>query len=354
LITAPLSPDVAVPMEPRWRGLTRYGVRVVIVSALVGLAISILEPTWRSALENTAHAECIGLAVFLFHAVPRGSRSRPGWTFADHARRALISIPLGFVVGIVVARAALGEPLGFRTFQSITPFAGLVTVVSTLGFMYYFWADRRLAEATAAQAEARRIAAEGHLKLLQTQIEPHMLFNTLANLRSLVEIDPPRAQTMIDELIVYLRATLSASRAATTPLAAEFEQLRAYLELMTVRMAHRLRYTLDLPDDLRDAAIPPMLLQPLVENAIRHGLEPKVAGGRIDVTARRVGNGLVIEVLDDGVGAGVTPLVPGYGLTHVRERLQALHGEEGRLTTEPMAAGGMRMTVELPLTTSTR
>src|SRR6201999_3105847 len=135
-----------------------------------------------------------------------------------------------------------------------------------LGFMYYAWSSKRIADEAALSAEARRMAAEGHLRLLQTQIEPHMLFNTLANLRTLVEIDPPRAQTMIDELIVYLRATLAASRNPTATLGDEFAQLRSYLELMKVRMAHRLQYALELPDPLRDASIPPMLLQPLVEN----------------------------------------------------------------------------------------
>ena len=214
--------------------------------------------------------------------------------------------------------------------------------------MYYFWSRQRIADEAAASAEARRAAAEGHLKLLQTQIEPHMLFNTLANLRTLVDVDPSRAQTMIDELIVYLRATLAASRNPLAPLADEFTQLRAYLELMKVRMAHRLQYELDLPDALRTATIPPMLLQPLVENAIKHGLEPKIEGGTIRVGVTGDATRLDIEVRDDGVGLATTMPNEGYGLVHVRERLRTMYDEAATVSIASGPAGGVVVRLGLP------
>ena len=129
-----------------------------------------------------------------------------------------------------------------------------------------------------------------------------MLFNTLANLRVLIGLDAPRAQAMLDHLNAYLRATLGASRAPWHPLSAEFDRLADYLALMAVRMGPRLQVVLDLPDELRRLPLPPLLLQPLVENAIKHGLEPKVAGGRIEVGARRDGDMLELSVRDSGVG----------------------------------------------------
>src|SRR2546428_7082195 len=119
---------------------------------------------------------------------------------------------------------------------------------------------------------AKHSAAESKLKLLESKLEPHMLFNTLANLGVLIGTDPPRAQAMLDRLIAFLRATLEASRSGSHPLAAEFARIADYLELMQVRMGARLRSRLELPDDLAALPVPPLLLQPLVENAIQHGL----------------------------------------------------------------------------------
>ncbi len=320
--------------------------KVAAASALIGAAVGVMESTWSGVLEDMLYAECIGLSVYVVHEVL--SRRGPRATFGQHLRRAALSIPIGFVAGIELTAALRGRPLGWAAFAQIAPFAAVVTLVSGAGFIYFFWSRRRIAEEAAARADALRTAAESRLKMLQTQIEPHMLFNTLANLRTLIDVDPSRAQTMIDELIVYLRATLSASRTATTTMAAEFGQLRAYLELMTVRMAHRLRYELDLPPDLATASIPPMLLQPIVENAIRHGLEPKIEGGRIRVTATLRAGRVAVEVVDDGVGLDADHDA-GYGLAHVRERLATLYGDDGTMTMAPAAGGGVRVDVVWPL-----
>lgn len=200
-------------------------------------------------------------------------------------------------------------------------------------------------------------ATEARLKLLETQLEPHMLFNTLANLRVLIGTDPARAQEMLDRMIAYLRATLSASRSTQHPLENEFDRLRDYLELMAVRMGPRLAYTLDLPDALRSVPVPPLLLQPLVENAIRHGLEPQVEGGHITVRAstRPGGSGpqLVLEVIDTGVGLPeqLPPPGPGqsFGLAQARERLATLHGNAGTLELIAENTGGTRANVIFPL-----
>lgn len=233
----------------------------------------------------------------------------------------------------------------------------LITAIAGLVGSYYFYAIHKSAYLEDKMAEARMHATEARLKLLETQLEPHMLFNTLANLRVLIGTDPARAQEMLDRMIAYLRATLSASRSTQHPLENEFDRLRDYLELMAVRMGPRLAYTLDLPDALRSVPVPPLLLQPLVENAIRHGLEPQVEGGHITVRAStRPGDSgpqLVLEVIDTGVGLPeqMPPPGPGqsFGLAQARERLATLHGNAGTLELIAENTGGTRANVIFPL-----
>src|SRR5690606_23871824 len=149
-------------------------------------------------------------------------------------------------------------------------------VVPSAGSSFFFISRGREERRREQLAVAQRDAAEAKLKLLESQLEPHMLFNTLANLRVLIGLDPARAQAMLDQLIAFLRATLSASRAPMHPLSAEFARVADYLELMKIRMGERLVVELTLPDTLVGHPVPPLILQPLVENAIKHGLEPHV------------------------------------------------------------------------------
>ena len=181
-----------------------------------------------------------------------------------------------------------------------------------------------------------------------------MLFNTLANLRALIGVDPAAAQQMVDRLNDYLRATLNASRATTHPLAAEFERLADYLALMAIRMGPRLRATLDVPESLRDAQVPPLLLQPLVENAIQHGLEPRVEGGELRVRAwteaAPAGECLLLEVADTGVGFEVTPPRPDrFGLRQVFDRVTTAYDGRGRVEVHSVPGEGSRVRLSLPV-----
>jgi LytS/YehU family sensor histidine kinase len=209
----------------------------------------------------------------------------------------------------------------------------------------YFFHSRGHAEDPRAQlAPSERDATLAKLTLLQSQLEAHVLFDTLASLRVLIMLDPPRALAMLDHLIAYLRATLSASRSNAHALAAEFERVDDFLVLMSVRMGDRLRERLrtgfSLPAELREIAVPPLLLQPLVENAVKHGLEPKAEGGRIDVRAERVGDQLCPAVRDTGVGPGPASVIgaapdatvkpssgAAFGPQQVHARLQVLYGD---------------------------
>ncbi|MCC2634702.1 MAG: sensor histidine kinase [Ramlibacter sp.] len=224
----------------------------------------------------------------------------------------------------------------------------LVTVLAGIAGSYWFYSRSRSGYLERQVGEVQRHAKEARLKLLETQLEPHMLFNTLANLRALIGVDAGRAQQMLDHMIAYLRATLDASRAATHPLQAEFDRLRDYLELMAIRMGPRLAYTLDLPPALADLPVPALLLQPLVENSIKHGLEPKVQGGRIMVRASRDAQALVLEVQDTGVGGAQGAEGQGFGLTQVRERLAALHGDRAQMQFT-LSPGGAHTRITLPI-----
>ncbi|MDD2926694.1 histidine kinase [Rhodoferax sp.] len=324
---------------------------VIIFNTVIALGISVF--TSHGLWVNWVHSQCIGMSIWALTDFGQF------WLIPDieHQWRRLfllvpVSVTLGYVVGSAMARALLpvgslgvgGKPaeleLGFLFVSLIA--GGVIT--------YYFMSREQLARARADIARSQRQAAEAQLMLLQAQLEPHMLFNTLANLRALIALDPPQAQAMLDRMVAYLRATLNSSRVTAHPLQAEFDRLRDYLELMAVRMGPRLHYVLDLPPELAAQPVPPLLLQPLVENAIKHGLEPKVEGGRISVRATRTQDHITLEVEDTGVGLSADPTPPdGFGLAQVRERLATTYGAKGTIELIAANQGNTRARVTFPL-----
>ena len=204
----------------------------------------------------------------------------------------------------------------------------------------------------AAEREAlNRQVSEAKMQMMQAQVEPHFLFNTLASVEYLIETDPPRAAAMQRSLIKYLRAVLPQMREMTpsTNLGREADMVAAYLDLLKMRMEERLTIELELDDNLRNAAFPPMMLQPLVENAIKHGLECKEQGGTLQVRAEVVGEKLRVAVIDDGVGFGVMPSDgTGLGLHSIRERLNLLFGKQAQLIIEPNEPSGVISIIEVP------
>jgi signal transduction histidine kinase len=205
------------------------------------------------------------------------------------------------------------------------------------------------ATATAAEEGLKRQLAEAQLKMMQAQVEPHFLFNTLASVDFLIETDPPRASRMQKNLIAYLRSALPQMREGSTRLGKEVELCRAYLEILKVRMDERLNYAINVPQGLLSAQFPPMILQSLVENAIKHGLEPKAEGGSLTITADVANGNLRVAVADTGLGfgAGSRPGT-GVGLTNVRERLAALYGGRATLTVDVNTPTGTIVTIEVP------
>ncbi|CAN7484727.1 histidine kinase [Pseudoduganella sp. LjRoot289] len=212
-------------------------------------------------------------------------------------------------------------------------------------------AETMSANAAAERESMQRQLSEAKMQMMQAQVEPHFLFNTLASVEHLIETDPPRASAMQRSLIKYLRAVLPQMRDSNliTNLGRECDMVVAYLALLKMRMEERLTIDFDVPDGLRSAAFPPMMLQSMVENAIKHGLEGKPEGGTLKVRAEVAHNKLRVIVADDGLGFGAKPSDgTGLGLTNIRERLKLLHGKQGALNIEPNKPSGVIATIEVP------
>ena len=214
-------------------------------------------------------------------------------------------------------------------------------------------AERRaqVATATAAEEGLKRQLAEAQLKMMQAQVEPHFLFNTLASVDYLIETDPTTASKMQKNLIQYLRAALPQMREGSTTLGKEVQLCRAFLEILRFRMEDRLQYTVIVPQGLQSAQFPPMMLQSLVENSIKHGLEPKPEGGSLSISADIANGKLRVTVADTGLGFAVAGQQgTGVGLANVRERLAALYGGAARLSIEANSPAGTIVTIEVPYT----
>jgi Histidine kinase len=202
-------------------------------------------------------------------------------------------------------------------------------------------------EQKAQQADLTKQLMEAKLAAMQAQIEPHFLFNTLASVQHLIETDPAAAAQMQTNLIKYLRAAIPQMRESSTTLGREAEQSRAYLDILKVRMGERLSYEINIPDALQSLAFPPMMIPTLVENAIKHGLEPKLEGGKISVNATVVGDKLRVSVVDTGNGFSHQP-GSGVGLENIRERLKALYGDKAAFIIMPNLPMGTVASIEIP------
>mgnify|MGYP000347601940 FL=1 len=197
-------------------------------------------------------------------------------------------------------------------------------------------------------ATLERRLTEAQMAALQAQVEPHFLFNTLALIGRLIETDPPEAAKVHAHLIAYLRSSLPQMRSAGgATLGKQLELSRAYLAIMQARMKERLMVRFEVPDFLSTSPFPPMMLQTLIENAIKHGLEPKIEGGTILVRARVDGATLVVDVCDDGIGIDLHA-DDGVGLANIRERLQLLYGNKAELVIEAPPGGGACASVRIP------
>ena len=297
---------------------------------------------------NLVFSQCVGLSILaLVQLVMRLPLSR-----ATRGAAVVAAITAGAMAGGMLGRLLTGigaSPDGSHETQSLL--IGLVFGSIAAGF---FWlrernarleSDLQARELARLQAEKQSVTAQ--LRMLQAQIEPHFLFNSLANVAALIDAEPKLAGRLLDALIQYLRSSLARTRAEGGTLGDEVNLLRAYLEVLKMRMGQRLDYAFDIASELLAESFPPMLLQPLVENAIQHGLEPKVEGGRITVTAHRQDRRLLISVTDDGLGFAETSAT-GIGLENIRARLAAIFGPTAHLELSSKVGAGTTAMMSIP------
>lgn len=329
------------PCSP-WRDIVYTGILNAMIALFLTLAGRMFTRDSSNLLADLYPALVVSNVVgYLIHfTLHFASRALGGWPLrARGAAKALYYLSLTgvcVILGIALGTAFLKgtNPLSYlaagNVLTALVPFALFMSVV-IIGMITT--ADRRAAAETLAARQAEQIAsagqllAEARLRALQAQIEPHFLYNTLANVVGLIETQPKQARHMLERFIDYLRASLAASRADSATLGAELDMIAAYLDVLAVRMGARLRYRFEVAEGCRSLPIAPMLLQPVVENAVAHGLEPKVEGGEIVVRAFLQGEQLCIEVSDTGAGLSGAPPKPGggVGLSNLRARLRSVY-----------------------------
>ena len=266
----------------------------------------------------------------------------------------VISIPAGVLLGLSLGALVNGIPLSamFDDISETLVSMAIAFAASYVFYTYYTLIETRekLRQQELRSLKNEKAMIETQLRLLQSQIEPHFLFNTLSHVVSLMSIDTGRAEQMLRALTGFLRATLKRSRNDSSSLSDEISLLEDYLSILKIRMGERLEYSIDVQVDAENIGLPALLIQPLVENAITHGLDPKEKGGRVDIDIVKDEKDLIITVSDTGVGLGNEPSVgQGLGIGNVQERLRILYGPNVRFELTDSPQGGLTVTIKVPL-----
>jgi signal transduction histidine kinase len=299
------------------------------------------------------------LTPLIFAAVRRYPFRRPGLarSIAMHAGIALLcnvfveavsaQLQLSFLMTGVASRP--GFSLGMYVLGYIVPRlpVGLFTYAAVVGIASALDYQRRLRDEAVRTAQLQRDLSEAQVQAIKMQVQPHFLFNTLHAVNVLIEQEPVAATRMITRLGDLLRHTLSRPAFAEVPLRTELDVLQLYLEIERTRFQDRLTVNIDAPAETLDALVPDLILQPLAENAIRHGIERDTGAGSIDVNVARVNGSLVIEVRDSGQGPG-DAITDRIGLTTVRGRLARLYAEDHEFSLEAGPAGGGVARIRIP------
>jgi signal transduction histidine kinase len=325
-----------------------------------------IRPLWMTALFNSA------IALFL-HQLQTGGDFGVTFLFSQTiglsiclcvmAGRVFFKpvglFPLVAVTAVGVIIGAFGGTLlgmlltGFwpdnlQSWRSIRFYPIILIAILFGGIIsYFFISQQRISEERYKRLEIEKQNVEAHLKLLQAQIEPHFLFNSLSTVLSLMDGDLAEGRRMLENLIRFLRTSLTRARADGGTLGQELEMIGAYLEVYQVRMGSRLTFQTEVADDLQSFPLPPMLLQPLVENAILHGLEPLAEGGEVCIEAEEVDGFLRLGVTDTGVGISATG-GEGVGLSNVRERLLVFYDQRARISFRENSPRGLQVIMEIP------
>jgi signal transduction histidine kinase len=338
----PLAPREPQPQRPLLTRLTQFAAskhgRELILMVVLNLMITLVLVTTGAAqdfLDTYIISNAIGFSIYGTFDLLRLLIGAQVSTLI----LAPLAIPLGFFIGSKLA-AWIGakDLIAYTAHDPVHQWrllvGSLMVAIFATGFFVFFWraesyrADLQTERRRAAEAQQSELSAQ--LALLQAQIEPHFLFNTLANAQSVIESDPQTAKQILDHLNQYFRVSLGRTRRASSTLADELSVITALLSISALRLGNRLRYSINVPDPLKTAQLPPLLLQPLVENALKHGIDPAVNGGEIRIDIRQESDSLSLRVTDTGVGLNAgSP--EGVGLANVRARLNSLYGDRARL-----------------------
>ena len=302
-------------------------------------------------LDLLVSALCVGYTSMLLFTMATNLRQR----VVPREVAQVAAIIVGSILGTIFAGVVKGRSFDMMFNERL--YGVLITMGLGIGFgcmavWVYVFRERELRHAALlARTEAERHQLEknvlqARLQLMQAQVEPHFLFNTLANVQHLVETEPAAASRMLESLIQYLRAAMPQMREETTNLGRETDMARAFLEIHQMRMGSRLSFAVDVPDNLRCRTFPPMMLISLVENAIKHGVDPCCDASSITIRAREDGGHLRVCVAD--TGEGISPKKgTGVGLSNIRERLKTFYGSSARLTLEENTPRGVVSMIEI-------
>ena len=298
---------------------------------------------------NFVYSQCIGFSILIFSNLILPSM-KPG------VRRLAVmslTLPVSVAMGLTLAFYLTGVGSWRATYAWQSVMIGLFFGV--IGSIAYFLSERiHILDAEVKQrrlneVEREKREVEAHLRLLQAQIEPHFLFNTLANVSSLIEVDAVQARRLLERLNDWLRVALARTRSESATLGDELTLLENYLQILQMRFGTRLRWQIEAAEATRAIKFPPMLLQPLVENAIRHGIEPKLGGGQLKISATIELGVMRLRVDDDGAGFGDKTGGSGAGLENIRARLMVLYGSAAKLALQTNETGGVSSILEIPI-----
>ena len=336
------------PLAAGCRGVS-WQTLALILAINTGFAALLFIDDHRPFWHPLITAQCFGLSIaYAVNVASPWEKTHPVW-------RLVWAVAIGAVAGCALMILIKGYTLADMRAEPqrfwMTLLGGFTTgLFVSLFFLLKFREARTRTEIIRSEADRNLLskqAIEAELKLMQAQVEPHFLFNTLASVQFLTETDPPKAGQLLGHLLAYLRAALPQLRSGSSTLGQEVDLASAYLSIMQMRMGPRLTFAVDVPAALRAHPFPPMLLMSVVENAIKHGIEPQAAGGKVRLEARRADDALCVAVTDTGRGlAGNAG--KGIGLSNLRERLKAVYGQRSKFTLEGVAPGGARASIEIP------
>lgn len=326
----------------------------IIISLLIGLIVQ-LEWGVIGFIASFLGCLILTIVIYLFAVIPIDI-FKPKESFSRRFTMIIISLtftwPYIFAYTLLISLIPSNRPFILSELIIIT-FLIYLFLGAIIHFIFYieekqFISEMQIIEEQNIRSYNEKKLTEFHLRLLQAQIEPHFLFNTLTSILSLGKKDPHRAKIMQQNFMQYLKTTLDKTRASITTIGHEIELIRAYLDIYKVRMGKRLLYSIRVDNEVKKSPFPSMLIQPIVENAIKHGLEPKINGGKININVKAVEDDRIRwEIKDTGLGMS-DKANKGTGLSNIIERMKSLYGNEGHLTIMDNKPSGVKVTLEVP------